>query len=134
LITAILLRYAFGWAFPNESSRATRRFMREVLTTVACPKLRLSFPVRIDAIYVYTAIQDEATFDLKAMEHAIASSVSSLLETCDTDGQPLQAVEIPNETRHEVVSFGTLHFCFVSLVTNLTSSDHRLRRRSLCSA
>lgn len=110
-------------SFGNDSSRAVRRVEREVLPTVACPKVRMSFPVRIDAIYLYTAIQDEASLDLKAIELAIASSVSSLLETCDADGRPLQAVEVPNETKHEVLNLGTLRLC-------IHSAKYKSHRRS----
>lgn len=106
-------------SFAHESSRPTRRVVREVLKSFTCPEVRLSFPVRIDAMYLYTAVQDEASFDLKAIEHAIASSVSTALETCDVDGRPLQAVEIPDETRHEVVSFGTCVFAMFQESTHL---------------
>lgn len=101
-VVAALLDAASAWGNPS-----VRRSLRNVLTNAVCPNLRLSFPVRVDAIYLYTVVpRGEAVVNLKTIERAIASSVSSTMETCDDVGRPTHIVELSEERQHEVIDYG----------------------------
>ena len=46
------------------------------------------------------------TLDVRGIERAIATSVATALNSCDDESQPQYAVEISEESAHQVIATG----------------------------
>ena len=103
----------------DAAAEGDRRSLREIITTTACPNIRVAasdYPARLDLNYVYSLeyfnsgddndSQLEDADGLLGIERAIATSVASALNSCGAANQASYAVEISDYSAHRLAATG----------------------------